>query len=285
MRPVTPLLTSTRNPLVRRIRALADRDAREAEGRLVVEGVRLLEEALEAGVPIDVLVYDPAAATSRAAAVLARARQQGARLVPAAPHVVAACSQVETPQGLVAVVRRPTADEQAVLGAPGLLLMVADGVQDPGNLGAIVRAADAAGATAVLASDGVDPFHPKVVRASMGSLFHLPVITAPASQAVQRLARHRVRVLVADPRGAVEYTRADYTPPVALVVGSEARGPAPEWHRAAESTVRIPLYGRAESLNVALAAGLLLYEARRAGGKREEGRRKKEEGRGSDGTG
>ncbi|MDQ7820111.1 MAG: RNA methyltransferase [Armatimonadota bacterium] len=273
-----PVLTSTRHPLVRRIRALAEREAREAEGRLLVEGIRLLEEVLDAGIPIEVLVYDPDAATGRAAAVLARARQQGARLVPAAPHVVAACSQVETPQGLVAVVHRPTVDEQALLASPDLLLTVADGVQDPGNLGAIIRAADAAGATGVLVTGGVDPHHPKVVRASMGSLFHLPVKAVPPAQARDLLAGRGVRVLVADPRGEVEYTEADYSRPVALVVGSEARGPDPAWRDAAETTVRIPLYGRAESLNVALAAGLLLYEARRwERGKKEEGRGKRGE--------
>jgi TrmH family RNA methyltransferase len=149
-----------------------------------------------------------------------------------------------------------------VAAADGLRA-VADGVQDPGNLGAIIRAADAAGASGVLVTGGVDPHHPKVVRASMGSLFHLPVVALSLPQARDLLTRAGVRVLVADPRGEVEYTRADYTPPVALVVGSEARGPDPAWREVAAGTVRIPLYGRAESLNVALAAGLLLYEARR----------------------
>jgi TrmH family RNA methyltransferase len=151
-----------------------------------------------------------------------------------------------------------------VLSRPDLLLVVADRVQDPGNLGTIVRVADAAGATAVAVTRGsVDPHNPKAVRATMGSLFHLPVAEVERAELLGALTDRGVRILVADPRGAVEYTTASYAPPVALVVGGEAGGAHPAWQEAAAATLRIPLYGRAESLNVAIAAALLLYEARR----------------------
>lgn len=263
--PAPPEITSTKNPLIKRIRALADREAREAEGRLAVEGPRMIEEVLAAGIPVDLLLYDPAAATGRAAAVLARARQDGVRLVSASSRVIAACSQVEAPQGMIAVVHRPHASLDAVLDRPDLLLVVADRVQDPGNLGTIVRIADAAGASAVLVTRGsADPFNPKALRATMGSVFHLPVAAVETPQAIAALQHRGVRLLVADQRGAVDYAGADYHPPVAVVLGGEAEGPDAPWRAAADATVRIPLYGHAESLNVAIAAGLLLYEARRA---------------------
>src|SRR5439155_16020760 len=162
----TPDITSTKNPLVKRIRGLLDPEARRAEARMVVEGVRMLEEVLDAGVPVEVLVYDPhALAGPCGEALLDRARRHGARLVTAAPHVVAACSQVDTPQGVVAVVARSPAVLSDLLNVAGLVVVVADRLQDPGNLGTIIRTADAAGATAVLATHGtVDPSNPKVVR-------------------------------------------------------------------------------------------------------------------------
>jgi TrmH family RNA methyltransferase len=263
---VTPQITSTKNALVKRIRALADRDRRESDDRLVVEGVRMIEEVLASGAPVELLLYDPKAATGpRAAVLLERARGLGVRLVTATPHVVAACSQVDTPQGLVAIVHHPRPALTAVLAAPDLVVVVADRIQDPGNLGTIIRIADAAGATAVLTTQGtVDPYNPKVVRATMGSLFHLPVASAATPELIAVLRARSVRILLADPTGSTDYTQADYRSPVAIVFGSEAGGPDLAWRDATNATVRIPVYGRADSLNVAVAAALLLYEIRRA---------------------
>lgn len=257
-------LSSTNSPLVKRIRALGARSPRGRADRFVLDGVRLIEEAVAAGVVLEVCLYDPAAGTApRVNALLAVLRAAGVRLVPAAPHVVAAASQVETPQGIVAVAHRPRFPPEVPLDAAALLV-VADGVQDPGNLGTIVRVADATAATAVLVTGAAaDPYHPKTVRAAMGSLFHLPVFKMDAAALIGTLRDHAVRVLVADRRGAVDYRAVDYSPPVALVLGSEAHGPDARWMTAAAAQVCIPIYGRAESLNVALAAGLLLYEARR----------------------
>jgi len=259
-------ITSTKNPLVKRLRALAERPAREAEGRMVVEGVRLVAEALTARVGVELLLYDPQAGTKdvRIAELVARAASAGARTIEATPHVIAACSQVETSQGILAVVEVPAVDLSAILEAPDLLLVVADRVADPGNLGTIVRVADAAGATGVAVTRGsVDPHNPKAVRATMGSLFHLPVAEVDRDDLVRQLAERGIRILVADQHGAEDYTAASYAPPVVVVLGGEAEGVHPLWREAAATLVRIPLYGRAESLNVAIAAALLLYEARR----------------------
>ncbi len=259
------LITSTKNPLVKEIRTLGDRRQRHATRRIVVEGVRMLEEVLDAGVPVNVLLYDPGIGKEdRVAHLLDRAKQARVRLVPALPHVIAACSRVKTPQGLVAVVEMPQAALSTLIENPDLLLLVADRLQDPGNLGTIIRIADAAAATGVIVtSDGVDPYNPKVVRATMGSIFHLPVARMPTHEAIAAARERGVRILVADQAGELHYADANYGPPVAIVLGNEGEGADARWIAGAAARVRIPLYGRAESLNVAVAAGLLLYEARR----------------------
>lgn len=260
-------ISSTKNPLIKRLKGLADRPRRDAEGRMVVEGVRLVEEVLAAGIATDLVLVDPDARRRdpRLAALVDRAAASGIRAVEATAHVIGAVSQVETPQGILAVVVPPSASLEPVLEAPDLLLLVADRIRDPGNLGAIVRVADAARASAVAVTRGsADPHNPKAVRATMGSLFHLPVVEVEAAHLAAELRRRGVRMLLADPRGAVDYTAVSYAPPLAVVCGGEAAGADPLWAQAAEATVRIPLYGRAESLNVAIAAALVLYEARRA---------------------
>jgi TrmH family RNA methyltransferase len=261
----TTQIISTKNPLIKGIRALADRDIPESDDRLVVEGVRMIDDVLASGVAVEVILYDPTAMTGpRAVAVLDRARRQGVRLVTATARVVASCSQVETAQGIIAVVAHPRAALSDVLASPRLIVVIADRIQDPGNLGAIIRIADAAGASAVVSTTGsVDARNLKAVRATMGSLFHLPVASAPTPELVSALQERRVRILLADPAGTSVYTQVDYRPPVAIVLGNEGEGPDMLWRTASPTTVRIPIFGRADSLNVAAAAALLLYEARR----------------------
>jgi len=234
---------------------------------MVVEGVRFLTEAQAAHVPTELVLYDPRTAWGdpRIAELVARAAESGIRTIEASRHVIAACSQLETPPGVLAVVSIPSPGLPAVLERDDLLLVVVDRVQDPGNLGTIVRVADAAGASAVAVTRGsVDPCSPKAVRATMGSLFHLPVVEVERDDLMRQLRERGVRILVADQRGTQNYVAASYAPPVAVVLGGEAAGVHPQWRETATALVRIPLYGRAESLNVAIAAALLLYEARRA---------------------
>ncbi len=258
-------ITSTKNPVVARFRELADRRGRDAAGQFVIEGVRALEQALADRIALDAVVYDPrAAGDPRAQAVLTRAAAGPTQLIPASSRVVAACSQVETSQGIIAIAVRPSASLPGLIADPAALLVVADRIQDPGNLGTMIRIADAAGASGVIVLEGtVDAFNPKAVRATMGSLFHLPVAEAVTEEVLRAADTHAVRILVADRHGAVDFLDADYRRPCALVFGNEGQGVDPRWIDQAAATVRIPLYGRAESLNVAVATALLLYEARR----------------------
>jgi len=245
---------------------LHDRPHREARGEFLIDGVRLVETALRAGAPVlEVLVAaDARTGGGRLDALVAEAQARGIPVRRTVQRVVDAISQVETPPPVVAVVGRTPAALLPLLDRRDLLLLIVDRVADPGNLGTIIRTADAAGATAVALLPGtVDATNPKAVRATMGSLFHLPVVEEPAEPLRAALRARGVRLLVADPRGSVDFREADYRHPVAVVVGSEAEGVAREWREGADAVVRIPIYGRAESLNVAVAAALMLYAAAR----------------------
>ncbi len=230
---------------------------------MLLDGPRLIEEAADAGVVIETALVARGAASARTETLAARLRAAGVRVYEATPRVVQAASRVVTSQGIVAVAHRPAAADETVLDARGLLLLVADGIQDPGNLGTMVRTAVAAGATAVAVTEGTaDPFQPKVLRATMGAAFRLPVLSLDGSALRVALDARAVRVLVADARGPVDYTEAPVAPPVAIVIGNEAVGPDPAW-ASIGTHVRIPLYGLVESLNAAVAAGVLLYDVAR----------------------
>lgn len=258
------MITSARHPVVAVFRRLAAGKRRDAD-RILLDGFHLITEALAGGVAIEHVLVSADAGDTRTAALAARLRAAGARVHAASPRVVQAAGAVETGQGIVAVARRPGPGAETLLAAGDLFLLIADGVADPGNLGTIVRTALAAGATAVAVSPGgVDPYHPKVLRATAGAIFHLPLLSMDATALIEALRRRAAQVLVADPRGTVDYRQAPVGRPVAIVVGNEARGPDPFWAQVG-TTVRIPLLGPAESLNVSVAAALLLYEVVRRG--------------------
>lgn len=258
------MITSTRHPLVQTLRRLGAHPRRDPERRIILDGDRLIEEALDAGVAVEAALV-ASDAPPRAQAVAARLRSAGVHVHEATPRVVQSVSQVVTSPGVVAIARRPQPAGDAVLAAPDLLLLVADRIQDPGNIGTMIRTAVAVGATAVAVTDGtVDPFLPKVLRATMGAAFRIPILSIEGAALRQALGARPVSILVADARAAVVYTDAPVTPPVVIVVGNEATGPDPEWSGMG-TRVRIPLNGPVESLNVAVAAALLLYEVARRG--------------------
>ena len=260
------VITSRRNPLIQDLRNLLGASARRT-ARCVVEGWRVLETAAASGAEIQLVLSTPAAATeSRGRIVQERLRSRGVRLVRVSPYVFESLTQVEAPQGVLAVLRRPPAAPDTVLRDRRALLAVLDGVQDPGNVGTIVRTAAAVGATAaVLVGGAADPFGAKAIRASAGAVFRLPLLSfAQAAQAVEALREQGIRILVADPRGEQSAAEASFLRPLALVFGSEGEGTSPPW-RQHGSTVRLPMAGDAESLNVAAAAAVLLYRAAHAG--------------------
>ncbi len=256
-------ITSAKNPLVQRFRAAA---AGELDGVMLAEGVRLVGEAIGARVPVLEAVVSP---RLHDAALRARLQEVAASFVECSDDVLEALSAVETPQGVAVLLRRPVAGDADLLrGDVAPLVVVAAGVRDPGNLGSVLRTAEAAGATGcVTLRGGADPFRDKAVRGSMGSVFRLPVRHGlDADAAIAFVQRHRLQLVVADGGGDRRHADVDLRQPLALVVGAEAGGVPAPLLAAADVRVRIPLRAPVESLNVAVAAGVLLFEARRQRG-------------------
>lgn len=256
---------SKQNPRLKYLRRLAGRRFREREGKFFAEGVRFVEEALLSDWPVEMVVYCPRVTeTTRGRSLLEGAAAGGAGLVEVDEPLFRELAGTEHPQGVLAVVRqrqvRP--EDLPPTGRPALLVVV-DGVQDPGNLGTIVRSADAAGAGGVFLLKGTaDVFNPKALRASMGSIFHVPVAQGLSSDEVRSfLASRGIKAVAGDPRGEKAVFQSDLTVPCALVLGSEAAGVRDGPLSAAAERVRIPMPGRSESLNVAISAAILLYEA------------------------
>jgi len=264
--PRAETLRSRANPLYKRLRALKER-AGERD-LCLLEGPRLVLEALEAGLAVvEAAASGRAEASPPGPAALAALQQRGVPVRAMSAELVSSLSEAETSQGLVALARRPSFAEEAIFrGTP--LLLVADGIQNPGNLGGLLRTAEAAGASgAILARGCADPFSWKALRGSMGSAFRLPHVRGlPIESALDRLQARGVAVLATTADGERRYDEADLRGPVAIVVGAEGAGlPAPILERAA-ARLRIPLREPVESLNVGVAAALVLFEAARQRG-------------------
>jgi TrmH family RNA methyltransferase len=251
---------------LKELRRLATARQRRAAGRFVVEGYRLLRRALEAGAGVEeVFVAPPLFLGDGERELVARAQALGAAVHEVAPELFAAVAGDGRPDGLLAVVRRPPTELAGlpVDGAP--LLLVAEAVERPGNLGTMVRTACAAGATGLVVCDRqTDVFHPRAVTASVGAVFRLPIAVTSTTDAIAWLREREVAIVAAMPAAARPPWSVDLGAPAALVVGCEKRGLGAEWLAAADEQVGIPMPGTAmDSLNVAVAAGVLLVEAAR----------------------
>jgi len=230
----------------------------------VAEGPRLLGAALDARADIEaVFVAGDAAGDLELDSLLQRAAAAGVRVFDLAPGVLERVADTVTPQPVLSVVRMPSATLDDVAGAD--FVVVCAGVRDPGNSGAIIRAADASGAGAVVCCEGTaDPFNPKAVRASAGSVLHVPVVRgAIALEVLAALGRRGIRRLAAATRDGSNPENVDLVAPVALVFGNEASGLPGSLRTEIDEQVTIPMSGQAESLNVSLAAAVLCFEVRR----------------------
>ncbi|WP_405800593.1 TrmH family RNA methyltransferase [Streptomyces sp. NBC_01506] len=270
----TPELISPRSPRLVAARRLARRAFRAKERRFIAEGPQAVREAVghrgEDGAPTLVELFTTVEAAERYADIVDAARAAGARVHHADADVVADVSQTVTPQGLLGVCRFLDSPFESILRARPRLVAVLAHVRDPGNAGTVLRCADAAGADAVVLTDAsVDLYNPKSVRASVGSLFHLPVaVGVPVEEAVAGLRGAGVRVLAADGAGDDdlddELDAGTMGGPTAWIFGNEAWGLPAETRALADAVVRVPIHGRAESLNLATAAAVCLYASARA---------------------
>lgn len=263
--PDRPVIGNRQHALVDRLRQLGRKRTAD-DPAVLLDGWHLVADALAAAARLDAVVFSTEVAERPEAYALARACDAAA--VPvfvARPSVFEAISPSATPSGVVAMGRRPewTLAHTAV-PVPGLVFVAVE-VQDPGNLGAIIRVADAAGGTGVVAAGpGADPFGWKALRGAMGSVFRLPVVKVPRpGVAIAGLRVTGLRVLAAAARDAVPIEEADLRGPVAIVLGNEGAGLPPEVAAEADARLAIPMRPGVDSLNVATAAAVIAYEARR----------------------
>lgn len=258
------MITSKTNRKVKYVRSLYRRPVRHREGRFVVEGVRLIEEMLKAGhEPVFFFFTEAGVASPRAQSLVEAASSLGTEVESVSEEVMLHMADTETPQGVLAVAAFPEIEPKE----SGLALVL-DGVRDPGNLGTILRTAEAAGVGQVMTQRGtVDVFSPKVVRGGMGAHFRLPIQAGRRWEEVDTLLEGR-HVLLADAGGGTPYDQVDWTAPTVLIMGGEARGAGRKARALGAERVTIPMQQGVESLNVAVATGILLFEAvrqRRAG--------------------
>jgi TrmH family RNA methyltransferase len=256
------LISSRNNPKIKQARALRQRKARQESQLFLVEGIRHVGEAIQAGMQVDAIFYAPDQLTSEFALELIRTQARaGVACYAATADVFASLADKENPQGILAVVhqREQRLRDLTTRNFPWGVALVSP--QDPGNLGAILRTIDAVGASGLLLLDhSVDAYHPAAVRASMGTLFWRPVVSGTFDEFaawVQRCGHH---VYGTSSHAGLDYRQAGpYRSPRILLLGSEREGLNPEQASVCEFVVRIPMLGRATSLNLAVAAGIMLY--------------------------
>ncbi|HLJ53747.1 MAG TPA: RNA methyltransferase [Chthonomonadaceae bacterium] len=256
------LVYSRNDPAVRRIRDLQTREGRERTGLFLIEGIKPLAEAVVEGARVETLVVAPAVLTNTLGHKLVkRLRIGGTPCLRLSPEVYHSVSQAEEPQGIAAVLRQRWERLDQVRPSRGLCWIAAEAVQSAGNLGTILRTSEAVGGSGViLIGDTVDPFNPATVRASMGSLFHQKIVRTTVEAFAAWKRRHQCLLVGTSASAETDYKALRYPSSLILLMGGEKRGVSPEVAAMCDAMVRIPMVGRTNSLNIAIAAGVLLYE-------------------------
>lgn len=261
--PMPELITSAANPLVKRVRLLADRRHRRREGAFVVQGAQPVWQAVEAGADIEVLIVAPELLRGPAAGMVAEQEARGVRVARLSGELFGRIADRDGPAGIAAIVARRLGGLCELAAGPSSVFVALHEVANPGNLGTIIRTADAAGAAGVvLIGACTDPFDPAAVKSSMGAVFGVPVVAAATGAEFAGWCRENgVALAVTSGRGAGSLWDTELPAPLAILLGSEGAGLPDELLAAGDIRLRIPMTGTAESLNVAVAAGILLYEA------------------------
>jgi TrmH family RNA methyltransferase len=257
-------VTSLANPLVKEMRALHLKKHREETGLFIAEGQKLARDAVDGGWPIHTLAYAAKLAGEPAiGALAAAAKASGGTVLEVSAPVLEKITRRDNPQTVVGLFRQRFVPEAGV-GRAGIWVAL-DRVRDPGNLGTIVRTADAAGLAGVaLVGTSCDPFALEAVRATMGSIFHMPLVRLSEEALIAQAKRHGARLVGTHlTAGTIDYRAADYSPPLILLMGNEQQGLTGTLTAACDQLVRIPMRGRTDSLNLAVSTGLMIYEALR----------------------
>jgi len=248
---------------LKQISKLKTEKERKIEGRFLIEGIRLCQEAFSSDWEVELVLFFTEFVESAGGQTLAKEfRKHGTEVFRAKKKEIEKLADTETPQGIMAVVQmKKFALSKNILKNSSLLLGL-DNIRDPGNLGTMIRTADAAGADGVLLSSGcVELYNPKVIRSTMGSIFHLPVIeNLDLPEVIPDLKDGGFRIIVSEVHKGKDYTEVDYPEKTCLIIGSEASGISQQILNLADERIKIPIFGKAESLNASVAAGVLLYE-------------------------
>lgn len=243
--------------MIKRARSLRQRKARQETGLFLVEGLHHVGEALEAGWQFDAILYAPEVLTSEFGSRLVG--EESASLQPVSSDVMRSLADKENPQGILGIVHQRQAALNDLASVERLVAMVSP--QDAGNVGTVLRTMDAAGVDALLLVDGgVDPFHPTCVRASMGALFWKPIVQVSFAEAAGWAHSRGIQMIATSAHASSDYVGFKPTPPWMLILGSEQKGLSREQQETCDVRLSLPMRGRASSLNVAVAAGILLYD-------------------------
>ncbi len=260
-------LTGSQNPVIKEVRSLRSKSSRDEKGLYFIEGARFVEEAVKeylkgASELKYIVVSDSFAAPADTAALTGPCEERGLKVYEVPDSLFESISDTKNPQGILAVLglHKKYLSDTAVSGG---LVVILDGISDPGNMGTIIRTADAAGCAGVIIPDGcVELYNPKVLRSTMGSVFHLPIWHCGSINEAMSYCREKgFTVYASHLEGAVSIYDTDMSGNTALIIGSEAKGISDEALRFADVLVRIPMAGKAESLNASVAAGVMIYEA------------------------
>lgn len=258
------VITSGQNPKIKTLMALQEKSReRRQKGLFVLEGRRELEHALEAGFVLDtVFVCPEILSLTNETPLLKSFLKDKPDVIEVSNSVYSKIAYREGTEGIIAEVVTPERTLASLALPENPLVMVLESVEKPGNLGAVLRSADAAGADAVIICDPLtDLFNPNLIRASIGAIFTVPVVTATSAEAIKYLKDRKIQILTAQLQDSSLYYETDMRGGTALVMGTEATGLTPVWRMAADAHIRIPMLGRLDSLNVSVSAAILLYEA------------------------
>jgi len=252
------------NDTVKRIRGLRDKKERKAEGKFLAEGLRILAEARDSGLLPMVIAYSPVGGVHPLAAeIIAAAEAEGADVIETSPDILAKMSGKDNPQAILGVYKQPATDLAAIDRSSAPLWLVAQALRDPGNIGTMLRTGDAVGAGGlILVDDCADPFSVEAVRASMGAIFTQAVATARWEEFLPWLRGGPGQLVGTSLNTDTDYRDATYSPPCFLLIGNESQGLPADYEAACDSLVKIPMAGRADSLNAAVAAAVMAYQVK-----------------------
>jgi len=262
---VDRIITSPQNPRVKDAIRLRSARHRHKQQRFLIDGARELTRAIPAGISIDeAFVCESLCASPESMEALQRLRSSSAEIWEVTVSVFAKLAYGERAEGVLAVARLPQCSlDRLQPRGPGPIAVI-EGVEKPGNVGAILRSADAAGVAAVLVADpATDIYNPNCIRASLGAVFSLPLCATTSQEAIAWLRQRGARIFAARVDGQLDYTEADLSHEVAIVLGSEAEGLSPAWQMADVTAIRLPMAGAVDSLNVSATAAVLFYESLR----------------------